>query len=167
MRCQSERSSTARSSPSGSQKPARISISTVPGYDWMTRDPARAGWPGRRAGRYPSSRGVPYLPKSPGETGPYSALGHRESLQDRCFRARNRWDQARSKTDLMRRKRHLLQSAEKSIQCVGYVRFRCMERPVPPACGVASRDGARRRRRGPHRRARRGEVRVCGGDSPS
>ena len=27
----------------------------------------------------------------------------------------------------MRRKRHLLQSAEKSIQCVGYVRFRCAE----------------------------------------
>jgi hypothetical protein len=27
----------------------------------------------------------------------------------------------------MRRKRHLLQSAEKSIQCVGYVRFGCVE----------------------------------------
>jgi hypothetical protein len=49
-----------------------------------------------------------------------------KSLQDRCFRARNRRDQERSKTDLMRRKRHLLQIAEKSIQCFGYVRFRCV-----------------------------------------
>lgn len=45
-----------------------------------------------------------------------------KSLQDGHFRARNRRDQARSKTDLMRRKRHLLQIAEKSIQRVWYVR---------------------------------------------
>ena len=75
MRRQSERSSTARSSPSGSQKPARISISMVPGYDRPPAiRPGSAAPSTLRAACVIPATSVP-IPKSPGEIGVYSALG--------------------------------------------------------------------------------------------
>ena len=85
MRCQLERSSTARSSPSGLQKPARISISMAPGYD---RQPAI------RPGSAPPStsrtvcvipaKSVP-IPKSRCEIRAYSALGPERIPAKRLF----------------------------------------------------------------------------------
>lgn len=53
----SRRPASGRSSGSGSQKPARISISTPSGYDWMTGDQAQLAGPHDERGgiRHPAT----------------------------------------------------------------------------------------------------------------
>ena len=99
MRCQPERSSTARSSPSGSQKPARISISTVPGYDRQPAiRPGSAPPSTLRAACVIPATSVP-TPKSPGEIGVYSALGPEGIPAKRLFPT---WRGSEPKDDLER-----------------------------------------------------------------